>query len=486
MTYQTDPDIAGLFATFDPPPAALFDESVDLQTKVDLLREGSRRDSEGSAQRPFAGTIEPIELAGRSGPIAARLYRPAALATGVRGVAVWFYGGGMMLGDLDKAHHDAAELAEVAGVPVITATYRLAPEHPFPAGVEDAFDAVAFIARNGERWGINTGRIAVGGESAGGAMATAAALQSVGVEDVNVVFQLLAYPKIDFVRRYPSMDEMAAVGIPETMARVFNAAYLPDDADRSHPLATPVDADLTGMPGGIILSAEGDTLRDEAEEYGRRLRAAGAPVATIRAIGQLHGFCDHTEFSPAARIITHGAYRELGAALTRASDDDAGPVANTAVTDTTLTDATAASAQASPVPTLRPVVRLHVLVDDALEVGGVAAGTRRVIPITGGSWTAVGPDDAELTGEVVPGGADWSTEHTDGIVRVEARYSLRAHDGSLVDVSNQGWVRGASARTAAQLEAPSSSPLAHLTRRTLLGTIAGAEGGVLVELFASD
>src|SRR5690606_31477029 len=190
MTYQTDPDIAALFATFDPPPAALFDESVDLQTRVDLLREGSRRDSEGSAQRPFAGTIEPIELVGRSGPIAARLYRPAALAAGVRGVAVWFYGGGMMLGDLDKAHHDAAELAEISGAPVITAAYRLAPEHPFPAGVEDAFDAVAFIARNGSRWGINTGRIAVGGESAGGAMATAAALQSVGVEDVNIVFQL--------------------------------------------------------------------------------------------------------------------------------------------------------------------------------------------------------------------------------------------------------------------------------------------------------
>ena len=80
---------------------------------------------------------------------------------------------------------------------------------------------------------------------------------------------------------------------------------------------------MTGMPGGIILSAEGDTLRDEAEEYGRRLRAAGAPVATIRAIGQLHGFLDHTEYSPAARIVTHGAYRELGAALTRVEPEDA-------------------------------------------------------------------------------------------------------------------------------------------------------------------
>lgn len=323
MTFQTDPDIAAFFATLPPMPEELFDESVPLQRKVDLLREGSRRDSEQLAARPFDGSVEPIDLEGRSGTISARLYRPARQAEGVRGVAVWFYGGGMMLGDLDKAHHDAAELAEVAGVPVVTATYRLAPEHPFPAGVEDAFDAVAYVARHGERWGLATERIAVGGESAGGAMATAAAMQSVGVDDVNVVFQLLAYPKIDFVRHYPSMDEMAAVGIPEAMARVFNAAYLPDDADRSHPLATPVDADLTGMPGGIILSAEGDTLRDEAEEYGRRLRAAGAPVATIRAIGQLHGFLDHTEYSPAARIVAHGAYRELGAALTRVESEDA-------------------------------------------------------------------------------------------------------------------------------------------------------------------
>src|SRR5690606_9505980 len=124
---------------------------------------------------PFDGSIEPIELDGRAGPIAARLYRPAAQAAGVRGVAVWFFGGGMALGDLDSAHHDAAELAEVAGVSVVTATYRLAPEHPFPAGVHDAFDAVAAVARNGRRWGLETERIAVAGESAGGAMATAAA-----------------------------------------------------------------------------------------------------------------------------------------------------------------------------------------------------------------------------------------------------------------------------------------------------------------------
>src|SRR5690606_24740423 len=125
---------------------------------------------------------------------------------------------------------------------------------------------------------------------------------------------------------------MAAVGIPEAMARVFNAAYLPDDADRSHPLATPVDADLTGMPGGIIPSAEADALRQQAGGCGRRLRAAGgrvgtipagAPVAAIRAIGQLHGFLDHTEVSPAARIVAHGAYRELGAALTRVEPEGA-------------------------------------------------------------------------------------------------------------------------------------------------------------------
>lgn len=471
MTFQTDPDIAAFFATLDPLPAELFDDAVDLQRKVDLLREGSSQDNAGPSQRPYAGTIEPIELEGRVGTIAARLYRPTQQAEGVRGVAVWFYGGGMMLGDLDKAHFDAAELSEVAGVPVVTATYRLAPEHPFPAGVEDAFDAVAFIARNGKRWGIPTERIAVGGESAGGAMATAAALQAVGIDDVNIVFQLLAYPKVDFVRHYPSMDEMAAVGIPEAMARVFNAAYLPNDADRSHRLATPVDADLTGMPGGIILSAEGDTLRDEAEEYGRRLRAAGAPVATVRAIGQLHGFLDHTEHSPAARLIAHAAYRELGAALTAADD---APTSG------------AGAETSSSAPALRSAVRLHVLVDEPLEIGAITGGTRRVIPIAGGTWTAVGPDGTELTGEVVPGGADWNTEIADGVSHVEARYSLRTSDGSLVEVSNRGWVHGAVIRTAAHLETPSSSPLAHLARRTLLGTIVPAEGGVLVELFTSD
>lgn len=458
MTFQTDPDVAELFSRTSPPPAELFDPEVDLQTKVALLRAGSRSGPEALA-RPFDGTTQDVELELRWGTVPGRVYRPRRTAPGVRGTAVWFYGGGMMLGDIDKAHHDAAELAEVAGVPVVTATYRLAPEHPFPAGVEDAFDAVAFLARNGERLGLPVERLAVAGESAGGAMATAAAMQAREVEDVNVVFQLLAYPKVDFVRRYPCADEMQSVGIPDAMAQVFDTAYLPDPALRSHPLATPLDADLTGMPGGIILSAEGDTIRDEAEEYGRRLRAAGVPVATVRAIGQLHGFVDHTDVSPAARLVTHAAYRALGEALTE--PDPA-------------------------VPVLRPAVRLHVLCAPALEVGEVPEGRRRVIPITGGTWTAVGADGREVRGEVLPGGADWATEQVDGAFRVAARYTIRAEDGSLVDVRNEGWVREGVARTVATLEAPAGSPLAHLARRTLLGTIGEAEGGVLVTLHLAE
>lgn len=316
MPFQIDPDIAAFFSQLEPMPDELFDPAVDLQTKVDLLREGSRRDSEKLFARPFDGTVEEVELELRWGSAPGRVYRPAREAPGVRGVMVWFFGGGMMLGDLDKAHHDAAEIAEVAGIPVVTASYRLAPEHPFPAGVEDAFDAVAFVARNGERLGFVTERIAVGGESAGGAMATAAAIQAREVEDVNIVFQLLAYPKVDFLRRYPSADEMQAIGIPDEMAATFDAAYLPDPALKSHPLATPLEAELTGLPGGFILTAEGDTIRDEAEEYGRLMRAAGVPMATVRAIGQLHGFADHTAVSPAARLLMHAVYRELGAALT--------------------------------------------------------------------------------------------------------------------------------------------------------------------------
>ena len=137
-------------------------------------------------------------------------------------------------------------------------------------------------------------------------------------------------------------------------------------------------------------------------------------------------------------------------------------------------------------PVLRSAIRLHVLVDPPVEIGPISLGLRRVIPITGGTWTALGPDGGEITGEVVPGGADWNTEVAEGLSHVEARYSLRAPDGSFVEVSNRGWVREGVARTAATLEAPATSPLAHLTRRTLLGTIAGAEGGVLIELFLSE
>jgi acetyl esterase len=135
---------------------------------------------------------------------------------------------------------------------------------------------------------------------------------------LSIAFQLLLYPKLDFVNAYPSHEENRAVGIPLAVSEFFDDCYLPDHARRSDPLASPVlAADLTGMPAGLIVSSDADTLRDEAEAYGQALRQAGAAVATMRAIGQLHGFASMTELVPSARLITRAGAALMGDALRR-------------------------------------------------------------------------------------------------------------------------------------------------------------------------
>lgn len=283
----------------------------------DLARAFRSRGAEPPPLPAFNGEIEDRAVPVRWGSLPARLYRPSD--AGARPPAVaFFHGGGFVNGDLDSHEGLCRELAMASRALVIAVAYRLAPEWPFPAGLEDAYDATAWLAGAAEELGADPRRIAVAGDSAGANLATGVAMLAKRQGRPGIAFQLLLYPKLDFVNHYPSHTENREVGIPQSISQFFDDCYLPEHARRADPLASPTLAtDLAGLPAGLIVSADADTLRDEAEAYGHALRLAGVPIAILRAIGQPHGFASITEAAASARLITRAAAGLMGDTLCR-------------------------------------------------------------------------------------------------------------------------------------------------------------------------
>lgn len=314
MPQPLDPAVEALLATASRSPLVAPDPALSLAERARAFR---ARDGERSPPLPFDGTIEDRPVPVRWGSVPGRIYRPRDAGERPPAVA-FFHGGGFIAGDLESHEGICRELATAARVLLIAIDYRLAPETPFPGGLEDAYDATAWVASAAPELGVDTRRLGVAGDSAGANLATGVAMLARAHPAVSLAFQLLLYPKLDFVNSYPSHSENQAVGIPLAVSEFFDDCYLPDRARRADPLASPVLAtDLRGMPPGLIVSADADTLRDEAESYGQALRQAGASVATMRAIGQLHGFASMTEFVPSARLITRAAGALMGDALRR-------------------------------------------------------------------------------------------------------------------------------------------------------------------------
>jgi acetyl esterase len=295
------------------------DASRTGQTDADELLVGLRTMMDGLRTLPpvpFSGAIEDLTVTTRSGSRPARLYRPEAVASPAPAF-VFFHGGGFVSGSIDTHDNVCRELAAVAAATVVSVEYRLAPEHPYPAAVEDAIDATAWVAGHLAELGIDGARLGVAGDSAGACLATAVALDARDSGGPALALQLLAYPKIDFVNDHPSHHEPVAImGITPELADLFDRHYLPDPARHGDPLASPLaNAELAGLPPALILAAERDTLRDEAELYGRRLHKAGVTVATMRAVGLLHGFLNMTTIQPAGRLAARSFYAAAGLAL---------------------------------------------------------------------------------------------------------------------------------------------------------------------------
>jgi acetyl esterase len=314
MPQPLDPAVQQLFAqAANTPPTPMSGPPPSLIERAQLFR---MRRTPAPTLPAFAGTITDLQVPVRWGSVAARLYRPVQSEATPPTVA-FFHGGGFIAGDLESHDGLCRELALASRCLVLAVDYRLAPEHPFPAGLEDADDATHWLAQQAATLGGDPRRLAVAGDSAGANLATAVALMARD-RDLRLGFQLLLYPKLDFINEYPSHSENRAIGIPQAVSQFFDDCYLPNPAQRSDPLASPVLAsDLQHLPPGLIVTADADTLRDEAEAYGHALRMAGVEVGILRAIGQVHGFASMTETVPSAALITRAAAALMGDTLRR-------------------------------------------------------------------------------------------------------------------------------------------------------------------------
>ena len=233
-----------------------------------------------------------VDLPGRRVPV--RVYRPSADA-GLP-VLVFFHGGGWVIGTLDAYDQMCSELALGGGCVVVSVDYRLAPEHRFPAALEDACLATAWIARHAADLGGDPRRVAVGGDSAGANLAAVTCLMARQLGGPALMFQLLVYPGFDPDSTRPAVRQNAdGPGLTQAASQWFWSQYLDGAADRRSPFVNPLLApDLSGLPPALVVTAEFDLNRDDGEVYGELLRAAGGQVEIRRYPGVQHGFLTHT------------------------------------------------------------------------------------------------------------------------------------------------------------------------------------------------
>ncbi len=247
--------------------------------------------------------VEELEMPGPAGAMRARLYTPAGDNRAANPLLVYYHGGGWVIGDLDTHDGVCRFLAAHSGVKVLSIDYRLAPEHPFPEPLEDAHAAFDWAVAHASELGADSARIAVGGDSAGGNMATVVCQMARAGGGPLPSMQLLIYPPTDAIETWRSR-ELFSEGFLLTVADMdwFQESYLPNRADDADPRASVFRAaDLSGLPPAYVLTAGFDPLRDEGEAYAARMQEAGVQVALCRYPGLIHSFANLTAVSRSAR-----------------------------------------------------------------------------------------------------------------------------------------------------------------------------------------
>lgn len=298
MSTQRDPDAA----TAPSPRSA----PTLQQTGLEVLR---RRLRDAPAQpSPVMHRIEDLRIDGPHGRLLIRHYRPTAAA--VLPALVYFHGGGMAMGSAADFDAIAQHLAARAEVAVLSVDYRLAPEHVYPVAHDEGWAAVRWIAGNAARLGVDPARLGVVGDSAGGGLAAAMALRDRNEQAGMLALQVLLYPGLERRLDRPSARETAGVGLTAGDVAWLKNLYLGTDESLDTEYGVPgIAADVSGLAPAIIATAEMDVIRDGAEHYAERLRAAGNPVALVRYPAVHHGFLSR----PAQSRTARDAFRDIGA-----------------------------------------------------------------------------------------------------------------------------------------------------------------------------
>lgn len=274
-------------------------ERLDAQGAPPLASLTPAQARVGAAERYKLYSGEREELArvvdhfvpGPAGNVPVRLY--AREQGGLRPGLIYFHGGGFVLGNLDTHDRVCRSLAKESEAVVIAVDYRLAPEHKFPAALEDGHAVTKWVGANAERLGIDRSRVAIGGDSAGGNLATVVALRCREAGGPPLAAQVLIYPVTDLssfkTASYRDLEEGYFLGRSE-MAW-FGGHYLLSPEAGRNPEASPLLApDLSRLPPALVITAEFDPLRDEGEAYAKRLQQAGVPAILTRYPGMIHGF----------------------------------------------------------------------------------------------------------------------------------------------------------------------------------------------------
>ena len=242
-------------------------------------------------EKPAMAVTFQLSIPSDYGPIPARFYR-ATKGKGPCPLLVYFHGGGFMLGSLALYDTTCRRLAANGDCAVLSVDYRMAPETQFPGAVLDAYAATRWASDKAQMLNIDPGKIAVGGDSAGGNLAAVVAQMALDSKEFKVALQILIYPMTDQSRAYPSYERNASGYMLTTAALYwFMDNYIPDHEDRKDPRASPMlRASLKGLPPALVISAEFDPLVDENEAYAKRLREAGVACDYVCFPGMIHPF----------------------------------------------------------------------------------------------------------------------------------------------------------------------------------------------------
>ena len=246
-------------------------------------------------------SVRDLSVDGAAGPLRARLYRPVR-GGGPLPTLLFLHGGGMAVGDIESHDQACRHLSRVSGVQVLSVDYRLAPEHTFPAAVDDCAAAFAWLVENAESLGADPERLAVGGDSAGGYLSATTAIIA-AERGLPLALQLLIYPATVFVNRSGSRDRLGdGFFLTEKAMNAFTDAFFPNVEDRSASLASVLLRDdlPDGLAPAIVVTAGFDPLRDEGQAYADKLRGAGVSVEELFCPGMIHGFINMVDAGPEA------------------------------------------------------------------------------------------------------------------------------------------------------------------------------------------